>query len=118
MAVLSILPVLGAAIVWAPAVLFLALEGSLDKALILTAWGVIAIGLIDNLLYPMLIKNRMHLHAVPVFIAVLGGLVVFGAVGIVLGPVVLVVTAGLLEIWRRRVATESHPRPAAARKTA
>ena len=119
MALLSILPVLGAAIVWAPAALFLALEGSLDKALILTTWGVIAIGLIDNLLYPMLIKNRMHLHAVPVFIAVLGGLIVFGAVGIVLGPVVLVITAGLLEIWRRRMAAESGARPAAAaRKSA
>ena len=106
MAVLAILPVLGAAFVWAPAALFLALEGSWDKALILAAWGGIVIALVDNLLYPLLIKNRMRLHAVPVFIAVLGGLIVFGAVGIVLGPVVLVVTVGLLEIWRRRVGAE------------
>lgn len=106
MALLSVLPVLGAAIVWVPAAIFLALEGDWGKALILTAWGGIVIALIDNLLYPLLIKNRMQLHAVPVFIAVLGGLAVFGGVGMVVGPVILVVMVGLLEIWRRRIAAE------------
>ncbi len=103
MAFLAILPVLGAAIVWLPAALFLLLEGSWEKALILTAWGGILIALIDNLLYPILVKDRLRLHTVPVLIAMLGGLVVFGGAGIVLGPVLLVLTFALIEVWRQRM---------------
>lgn len=103
MAFLAILPVMGAAIVWIPAALFLLLEGSWEKALLLTAWGGIVIALIDNVIYPILVKDRLRLHTVPVFIAMLGGLVVFGTAGVVLGPVVLVLTSALIEIWRHRV---------------
>ncbi len=104
MAVLAILPVMGAAIVWVPAAIFLGLEGSWDKALILAAWGGIVIGLIDNLLYPILVKEKLRLHTVLVFIALLGGLIVFGVAGVVLGPVVLAIAVVLLETWRRRMA--------------
>lgn len=104
MTVLAVLPVLGAAIVWIPAALFLLVEGSPEKALILVAWGCIAIGLIDNLLYPLVVKNRLRMHTVPVFIAVIGGLVTFGAAGIVLGPVVLAITVVLADVWRQRMA--------------
>lgn len=107
MAVLAVLPVLGAAIVWIPAALFLLVEGSPEKALILVAWGCIAIGLIDNLLYPLVVKNRLRMHTVPVFIAVIGGLVTFGAAGIVLGPVVLAITVVLADVWRQRMAQSS-----------
>lgn len=105
-AVMAVLPVLGAAIVWVPAALYLLLiEGSWEKALILTAWGSIVIALIDNLLYPMFVKDRLRLHTVPVFISVIGGLVVFGAAGVVLGPVVLALAVGLTDIWRHRMNT-------------
>jgi predicted PurR-regulated permease PerM len=104
MALLAVLPVLGAAIVWVPAALYLALTGSWEKALILTAWGGIVVALIDNLLYPVMVKDRLRLHAVPVFIAVIGGLMVFGMAGIVLGPVVLVIATALANVWRRRMA--------------
>jgi predicted PurR-regulated permease PerM len=104
MAVLAVLPLFGAAIVWVPAALFLALEGDWTKALILTGWGSIVVALIDNLLYPLLVKDRLQLHTVPVFISIVGGLAFFGAAGIVLGPVVLAVAVVLLDIWRRRIA--------------
>ena len=104
MALLAVLPVLGAAIVWAPVALYFAAQGDWDKALVLAAWGAIVISLIDNVLYPVLVKDRLRVHTVPVFIAVLGGLVVFGATGIVLGPLVLAVAIALIEIWRRRMA--------------
>jgi predicted PurR-regulated permease PerM len=105
MALLAILPVIGAAFVWVPAALYLLLaEGSWEKALILTAWGSIVVGLIDNVLYPLFVKNRLRMHTVPVFIAVLGGLVVFGTAGIVLGPVILAVAVALAGVWRRRMA--------------
>ncbi len=102
MALLAIVPIFGAFIVWVPAAIFLALDGSWDKALILTAWGAIVIGLADNLLYPILVKDRLRLHTVPVLIAVLGGFAVFGTAGVVLGPVILAVAVALVEIWRRR----------------
>jgi predicted PurR-regulated permease PerM len=109
MAFLAILPLLGAAIVWVPAALALAFDGQWDKALLLTAWGSIVVGLIDNLLYPVLVKNRLRLHTVPVFIAVIGGLLVFGSAGVVLGPVVLAIAMALLEVWRRRLALTELP---------
>lgn len=103
MALLSVLPAFGAAIVWIPAAVYLALDGDWTRALILVAWGTLIMGLVDNVLYPILVRNRLRLHTVPVFISILGGLVVFGAAGLVLGPVVLAVAVALLEIWRMRV---------------
>ena len=104
MAVLAILPLFGAALVWLPAAAWLALNGEVGKAVLLVAWGTLIVGLIDNLLYPLLVKNKLRLHTVPVFIAVLGGLFAFGATGVVIGPVVLAVALALLDIWRRRMA--------------
>lgn len=104
MGLLSMLPMLGTALVWVPAAGFLALSGDVDKALILVAFGTFIIGVVDNLLYPLLVKGPMRLHTVPVFIAVLGGLFAFGATGIVLGPLILAVALALLDIWQRRMA--------------
>lgn len=107
MALLAVVPVLGAFVVWIPAALFLAMEGSWGKALILTVWGGVVVGTIDNLLRPILVGKRLQLHTVLVFISVVGGLIVFGASGLILGPVVLTVTTVLLEIWRSRTAVEA-----------
>ena len=84
MGLLAIVPVFGTFVVWFPAAIYLALEGSWEKALILTAWGAIVIGCIDNLLYPMLVGNRLKLHTIPAFMSVVGGVVLFGAPGIIL----------------------------------
>jgi predicted PurR-regulated permease PerM len=102
MAVFSLVPTLGAPVVWIPAALFLLAQGSWGKALLLVAWGATAIGLIDNLLYPILVGRRLALHAVPTFFALLGGVMLFGTAGIVLGPLLLTMTWTLMEIWRRR----------------
>jgi predicted PurR-regulated permease PerM len=102
MALLAIVPVLGAFIVWVPAALFLALQGSWGKALILTAWGAGVVSLIDNLLYPLLVGQRLRLHTLPVFIAIVGGILLFGSAGLILGPVTLAVTVALIDVWSRR----------------
>jgi len=102
MGLLAVVPVLGAFVIWIPAALFLVLEGSEGKALLLTLWGVIVIGGIDNLLYPMWVGRRLKMHTVLTFISVVGGLIVFGPAGLILGPVVFTVTRLLLEIWSRR----------------
>lgn len=62
-------PSTGAFIVWIPAAIFLAPDGSWGSALILTAWGTLVVGMIDNLLYPMLVGNRLKLHSIPSFVS-------------------------------------------------
>ena len=106
MALLSVLPVLGAAIVWMPVAAYFAMQGHWPDALALTGFGAIVIGLIDNLIYPLIVKDRLHLHAVPVLVSMIGGLIVFGASGIVLGPLSLAVTDALVKIWRRRLSIQ------------
>ena len=106
MSFLAIVPMLGASIVWMPAALFLALEGNWGSALLLIFWGMLIVGTIDNLLRPVFVGNRLKLHTILVFISVIGGLLQFGAAGIILGPVTLAVTIALLEIWDKRNSVE------------
>jgi predicted PurR-regulated permease PerM len=107
MALLAVVPVLGAFIVWMPAVFFLVLDGSWGKAVILTLWGIFIVGTIDNLLRPILVGKRLKLHTVVTFMSVVGGLFLFGPAGLILGPVVLTVTLWLLGIWRNRTTPEA-----------
>jgi len=104
MGLLSVIPILGAFVIWVPVAAGLALQGDWGKAVILTIWGSVVVSLIDNLLYPMLVGKEMRLHTVPVFIAIVGGLFVFGASGLVIGPVILAVTLACLDVLRRRTA--------------
>lgn len=99
MALLAVVPVLGAFIIWIPAAIFLFLEGSGGKALLLTLWGSIVVGGIDNLLYPILVGTQLKIHTVLAFVSIVGGLIVFGPSGLILGPVIFTVTRILLEIW-------------------
>ena len=99
-ALFGAVPLVGTALVWGPAAAALAVGGSWGKALILAIWGAFVISLIDNVLYPMLVAGELRLHTLAIFFAVLGGLIAFGPVGVVLGPIVLAVTGELLEVWR------------------
>ena len=100
----AMVPTLGTFVVWGPAAMFLAISGRWTQALILTAWGGLAVGLIDNLLYPYLVGNRLRLHTLLVFFAIVGGITSFGASGLILGPVILSLTVALVDFWRRRTA--------------
>ncbi|MGH7945848.1 MAG: AI-2E family transporter [Opitutaceae bacterium] len=102
MGLLAVVPVLGASIIWLPAAIFLALEGSWWKAIVLAVWGSVVVGGIDNLLYPMLVGNRLKMHTALAFISVVGGLIVYGPAGIIFGPVVVTITISLLEFWHVR----------------
>jgi predicted PurR-regulated permease PerM len=105
MGLLAVVPVLGAFVVWIPAALFLGLEGSWGKSLILTVWGTMIVGTIDNLLHPFLVGKRLKMHTLLAFISVVGGLMLFGTAGLVLGPVALTITIELLSTWRTRSET-------------
>ena len=98
---LSMIPMAGAFLVWAPAALFLAVTGFWTKAVILVAWGVLVVGAIDNVLSPKLVGQRTRLHELLIFFSVLGGLEVFGVLGLVLGPVVIAITLALIEMVRQ-----------------
>jgi predicted PurR-regulated permease PerM len=102
MGLLSLVPVLGSFIVWIPAAIFMALEGHVVKAMILTVWGAVVVGGIDNILRPILVGNRLRLHTVPAFISIIGGLVLFGPVGFILGPLVVTITIVLVNALRER----------------
>jgi predicted PurR-regulated permease PerM len=98
---LSMIPMAGAFLVWAPAALFLALTGMWTKAIVLVAWGVLVVGSIDNVLSPKLVGKRTRLHELLIFFSVLGGIDVFGVLGLVLGPVVVAITLALIEMVRQ-----------------
>ncbi|MDT5272873.1 MAG: hypothetical protein QOH49_5059 [Acidobacteriota bacterium] len=98
---LSMIPMLGSFIVWVPAAIYLGLSGHWGKALMLTVWGALVIGSIDNFLRPKLVGERTRLHELLVFFSVLGGLQVFGVLGIVLGPVIVAITIALLDVLRQ-----------------
>ena len=100
MTFLSMVPMLGAFLVWVPAAIYLALTGHYVKAILLAAWGTLVIGMIDNFLRPKLVGSRTRLHELLIFFSVLGGLNVFGVIGVVLGPVVLAITLSLIDVYK------------------
>lgn len=110
MAVLAIAPFLGAFLVWGPAAAILALQGHWADAAMLTAWGTLVVGLIDNLVYPALVGRRLRLHPMTAFVAIIGGLLLFGTHGVVLGPLIVTITQALLEIVRQKL--DARPSPA------
>ena len=88
MACLSLLPAIGAALVWGPVVLVFFINGQTGSALALLAWGVLVIGLVDNLLRPLLVGRDTGMSDALVMVTTLGGLTVFGLNGFILGPVI------------------------------
>lgn len=101
MFLMSMIPMAGAFIVWVPAAIYLLIAGSYLKALLLAAWGVLVIGSIDNFLSPRLVGRRARLHELLIFFSVLGGLRVFGVLGLVLGPVLAAITLALIDVVRQ-----------------
>jgi predicted PurR-regulated permease PerM len=97
----AMVPMVGPSIVWVPAAIYLAANGHWIKASLLTAWGVAVIGLLDNVLRPRLVGQKTRLHELVVFFSVLGGLQVFGVLGLIVGPVVVAITLALIEVLRQ-----------------
>nr|WP_314257303.1 AI-2E family transporter [uncultured Devosia sp.] len=96
MAVLSLLPAVGAILVWAPFSVYLGLNGEMTKAIILALVGALVISMIDNLLRPLLVGRETRMPDYVVLISTLGGLSLFGVNGFVLGPLV---AALFIAVW-------------------
>jgi len=106
MAFLSLLPVVGAWPVWVPATIWLFSTGHAGRAVILV---VICGGIgstIDNILRPVLLGDRASLNGLLIFIGVLGGIAVFGVLGIVLGPIVVATAVGVLDVYSGKEAAQ------------
>lgn len=99
MAILAYLPLVGAGLVWIPAAGYLAWQGAYGKVLVLVGFGAV-IAVMDYLIRNILVGGRSRLHTLLVFLSVLGGLQIFGFVGIVAGPLVVAVGITLLDVWR------------------
>ncbi|MFH1372372.1 MAG: AI-2E family transporter [bacterium] len=98
MAFLSIIPFLGAFIIYVPAGIILILGGSYVKGLVVIAVGTIVISQSDNLIRPYLISGRTAIHPLMLFFAIIGGIALFGLLGIVMGPLVAAIFVALLRI--------------------
>ena len=107
LAFVCMIPIAGSFMVWLPAAIYLMLTGHVTKGILLILWGAFVISTIDNFLRPKLIKSQTRLHELFVFFSVLGGMSVFGLLGVVLGPVVLAVTIGLLETLKLSPTSEA-----------
>ncbi len=97
----ALIPTLGTTIVFAPLLVYLLVIGSYWTALGLLIWGSVAVGLIDNFLHPILVGRGMHMHPLFIFLAVIGGVRLFGLAGFVLGPLAMSLLFGLLDIFRQ-----------------
>ncbi len=100
MIVLSIIPVVGAFLVWMPAGVVLMILGNTFGGVGILLWGLLPVSLIDNFLRPYLVGSRAEMHPVLVLVGVLGGLLVFGFIGFIIGPLILSLFVAVLNFWR------------------
>jgi len=103
-AIASLLPVVGSATVWVPMAVVLLASGHWLKAVLLLGWGFGVVGLVDNLIRPLIVRAGTQLHMVFIFLSLLGGLAVFGALGLFLGPVILSVTGAMIAMLHDELA--------------
>lgn len=96
MAVLSLLPAVGSALVWLPVAIYFLVTGAIWQGIVLIAFGVLVIGLVDNVLRPVLVGKETKIPDYVVLVATLGGIAIFGLNGFVIGPVI---AAMFMAVW-------------------
>jgi predicted PurR-regulated permease PerM len=99
MAFFSLIPVVGTAIVWGPAAIVLLLSGKTASGVFLIVWGIVVVGMSDNLLRPFLMKGKNELHPLLIFFSLLGGIAAFGLLGVIVGPLAIVLLIALLQAY-------------------
>ena len=99
MAVLSIIPGIGTGLIWVPAVIYLFAAGNTGTAIGLTIWNAAVVGSVDNVLRPWLVGKDTQLPDLLILLGTMGGIVLFGAAGIVIGPVIAALFVTVWEIY-------------------
>mgnify|MGYP001824280462 CR=1 FL=1 len=101
MAVLSIIPAVGSGLVWVPAVIYLFATGDSVTAIVLALWCAAVVGTVDNFMRPWLIGKDTKMPDLLVLLGTLGGLILFGAVGFIIGPIVAALFVTAWDIYGR-----------------
>lgn len=107
----AFIPAIGAAAVSLVAAVLLYATGHPYMAIFLVAWGVVVVGLVDNVVKPLLIRRGMEIHGGVVFFALLGGIAAFGAIGLIVGPLVVSMFLALIAIYHRDFSPHKGGRP-------
>jgi predicted PurR-regulated permease PerM len=99
MVVLSIIPSVGTAVIWLPAAIVLGIGGAVGKAIGLFLFCSVAIGSVDNLLRPVLVGKDTQMHELMIFFGTLGGIFMFGIIGVIIGPIIAALFITIWEIY-------------------
>lgn len=102
-ALASVVPVVGAALVWAPAGIYLIFTGATWKGVFLLVWGVAVISMADNIVRPWVVSGKVELHPLVLLFFILGGVEAFGFLGLFLGPVIASVLMVLFSMFREEL---------------
>lgn len=95
----SLIPVVGAALIWLPASLYLLITGDWPWALFLALWGAIVVGSIDNFLRPVLMQGASNMSTLVLFLSLIGGLQLFGVIGLIYGPIIFALTHVMIKLY-------------------
>lgn len=100
MFVMSFIPLLGTFSVWGPHALYLIIQGNLLNGIGLALFGALVISAVDNILKPLIIGSKTKMPTIIIFFSVLGGIKLFGLIGLIMGPLIMAVFLSVLEIFR------------------
>jgi len=112
MIITALLPVLGTPMIWVPAAVGLILDGEVTRGVLLLVYGATIVMNIDNFLRPKLVSGRTKVHPVLILIGVLGGLKVFGFIGMLVGPLILAILVALIKFYEENYMRPRKPRVA------
>ncbi len=113
MSVSALIPVVGTALIWLPGAVYLMMTGDVAMGAGLIVWGVAAVSSIDNVIRPIFISGKARLSVLVVAVGGLGGLVAFGVIGVVVGPLLLALSLALFDIYRHNIGDDGTPTPTA-----
>jgi predicted PurR-regulated permease PerM len=99
MVVLSIIPSVGTAVIWLPAAVILGIGGAVGKAVVLSLFCAVAVGSVDNLLRPVFVGKDTQMHELMIFFGTLGGIFMFGIIGVIIGPIIAALFITIWEIY-------------------
>ena len=99
MAFLSLIPLVGTFLVWGPAAVLLVAGGRPFAGIFLAVWGAVVVGLSDNVLRPLFMRGKSQLHPALIFFSLIGGILAFGPLGILLGPLAIVLVISMLRAY-------------------
>jgi predicted PurR-regulated permease PerM len=114
----AFIPSIGTSLVTIPLIVLLALSGYIWQPIFLGVWAMLAIGLIDNMLNPLLIRDSVRLNGVLIFIALVGGMLVFGAIGLIIGPLAITLFLAMVRFAYRDYVERPAKAKAAIKKNA